>query len=357
MFGYIPSWDYVRVIYRTFSLAECSFACIDEKNHFSGKFDEMGIRPLLNIIRSVLLRNKFEFTTTEGNALKYIRTIMMIVGGICLLGIGCTVQKQESEITLSELKQSDNNIRVPHNDRLHMSTDQRWVEEEGHQSDLIRLQWTAERAKPAIVWLDEKGMNKTAIISHDKANNPDQHDHKHISFETTMSPTGEYPNQLFTRFEIPYDTDVSEIRTHSSNFNVMNGILRVAGEKGTNRDIQFSVAGKENETITRWALRADSSEEPGDNSGADMQFVRYDDDGSVVDSPLTIKRSSGNVGLGTNDPDTKLDVNGDMLRIREKFTPASSTDACSQGQIAWDDDYVYVCVTENKWKRTELSSW
>ncbi len=282
---------------------------------------------------------------------------MMIVGAFCLMGMGCADQKQDTEFNLSELEQSDNNIRVPHNERLHLSTDQQWIKDEGHQSDLIRLQWTADRAKPAIVWVDEKGMNKSAIISHDKANNPEQRDHKHISFETTMSPEGEYPDQLFTRFEIPFDTDVSEIRTHSSNFNVMSGILRVAGERGTNRDLQFSVAGEDNETSTRWAVRADSSEEPGDNSGANMQFVRYDDNGEVIDSPLTIQRSSGNIGVGTNDPDTKLDVNGDKLRIREKYTPASSTDACSQGQMAWDDEHVYVCVTENQWKRTELSTW
>ncbi|AVV58227.1 hypothetical protein C7121_19895 [Paenibacillus glucanolyticus] len=289
--------------------------------------------------------------------MKLLKTIAVTLAGICLLGIGCTGQNQGDETTQVQLEQSGSNIRVPHNERLHLSTDQKWIEQEGHQSDLIRLQWTAERAKPAIVWMDEKGKDKTAIISHDKANNPQQRDHKHISFETTMSPTGEYPNQLFTRFEIPFDTDVSEIRTHSSNFNVMSGILRVAGESGTNRDMQFSVAGEDNETTARWAIRADSSEESGDNSGADLQFVRYADDGEVVDSPLTVQRSSGHVGIGTNDPDTMLDVNGDKLRIREKYTPASSTDACSQGQMAWDEEYVYVCVTENKWKRTEISTW
>ncbi|KZS43162.1 hypothetical protein AWU65_00635 [Paenibacillus glucanolyticus] len=289
--------------------------------------------------------------------MKLLKTIAVTLAGICLLGIGCTGQNQGDETTQVQLEQSGSNIRVPHNERLHLSTDQKWIEQEGHQSDLIRLQWTAERAKPAIVWMDEKGKDKTAIISHDKANNPEQRDHKHISFETTMSPTGEYPNQLFTRFEIPFDTDVSEIRTHSSNFNVMSGILRVAGESGTNRDMQFSVAGEDNETTARWAIRADSSEESGDDSGADLQFVRYADDGEVVDSPLTVQRSSGHVGIGTNDPDTKLDVNGDKLRIREKYTPASSTDACSQGQMAWDEKYVYVCVTENKWKRTEISTW
>ncbi|MCT1402083.1 hypothetical protein AK95_11535 [Paenibacillus sp. LC231] len=289
--------------------------------------------------------------------MKLLRTMMIIMGSFFLLGIGCTDQKQGVTTKLGQSEQVGDDIRVPHNERLHLSTDKKWIEQEGHQSDLIRLQWTAERAKPAIVWMDENGKDKTAIISHDKANNPEQQDHKHISFETTMSPTGQYPNQLFTRFEIPFDTDISEIRTHSSNFNVMSGILRVAGESGTNRDIQLSAVGKDNETTPRWAVRADSLEEAGDNTGANLQFVRYGDDGEVLDSPLTMRRSDGNIGIGTSEPDTKLDVNGDMLRLREKYTPASSTAACNQGQISWDDQYVYVCVAQNNWKRTELSSW
>lgn len=283
--------------------------------------------------------------------------VTVILGGVCLLGAGCAEQSQGGKTTLGQAVQNGNDIMIPHNDRLNLSTDKKWIEQEGHQSDLIRLQWTAERAKPAIVWVDEAGKNKTAIISHDKANNPEQHDHKHISFETTMSPTGQYANQLFTRLEIPFDTDISEIRTHSSNFNVMNGVLRVAGEKGSNRDIELSVAGKENKTTPRWVVRADSSQESGDNTGSNLQFIRYDDHGKVVDSPLSILRTNGNIGIGTNDPDTKLDINGDKLRIREKYTPASSSSACSQGQMAWDDDHVYVCVAENNWKRTELSSW
>ncbi|BFH65701.1 hypothetical protein [Paenibacillus azoreducens] len=291
--------------------------------------------------------------------MKFSKMMMatVILGGVCLLGTGFTTKQLGAEVTPEQSEQDGGEIRVPHNERLLLSTDQKWIEKEGHLSDMIRLQWTADRAKPAIAWADEKGMDKTAIISHDKANNPEQHDHKHMSFETTMSPTGEYANQLFTRLEIPYDTDVSEIRTHSSNFNVMNGILRVAGETGTNRDLQFSVAGKDNETTPRWAVRADSSKEAGENTGADLQFVRYDDEGEAVDSALTVQRSGGNVGIGTDDPDTKLDVNGDKLRVRNKYTPASSKEACSQGQIAWDDQYVYVCVAKDSWKRTELSSW
>ena len=38
-------------------------------------------------------------------------------------------------------------------------------------------------------------------------------------------------------------------------------------------------------------------------------------------------------------------------------TPASSSEACQAGQVAWDEAYVYVCVAANKWKRTALASW
>ncbi|MBA9087224.1 hypothetical protein FHR92_003706 [Fontibacillus solani] len=246
-------------------------------------------------------------------------------------------------------------VAFPHNERIHLSTDQKWIASEGHLSDLIRLQWTAERAKPAIAWADEKGKDKTAIVSHDKANNPEQHDHKHISIETTMSPTGKYKDQLYTRFEIPYDTDVSEIRTHSSNFNVMDGILRVAG--GGNRDLQFASTAKENVTSPLWTLRANSSQLTGQNQGADLQIIRYSDKGEVLDSSLTVKRNNGNIGIGTATPESKLDVNGDSIRIRESKTPASSTSPGNKGDIAWDDKYMYVCVAKDTWKRSELSSW
>ncbi|WP_055105667.1 hypothetical protein [Paenibacillus ihumii] len=246
-------------------------------------------------------------------------------------------------------------IAFPHNERIHLSTDQKWVASEGHLSDLIRLQWTADRAKPAISWADEKGVDKTAIVSHDKANNPEQRDHKHISIETTMSPDGKYKDQLFTRLEIPYDTDVSEIRTHSSNFNVMDGILRIAA--GGNRDLQFAKTGKDNATTPLWSLRANGSELKGNNAGGDFSLVRFSDDGEAIDSSLFVKRSDGNIGVGTNDPQSKLDVNGNGITIREPKTPASSKAPGNKGDIAWDENYIYVCVAKDTWKRMELSSW
>jgi hypothetical protein len=67
--------------------------------------------------------------------------------------------------------------------------------------------------------------------------------------------------------------------------------------------------------------------------------------------------ATGNVGIGTTTPTQKLDVNDTGLRIDQSMTPATSSDPCNQGQIAWDTNYVYVCVATNTWKRAALSSW
>ncbi|GED31699.1 hypothetical protein [Brevibacillus centrosporus] len=261
----------------------------------------------------------------------------------------------ESQFTGSALP--GGGIEVPHNQRFHLSTDQQWVSSQGHLSDLIRLQWTADRAKPAISWVDEAGKDKTAIVSHAKANDPNQEDHNHLSIETTMSPTGKNANQLFTRFEIPFDQDVAEIRTHSSNLNVVDGLLRMAGSDGVNRDVQFAKTSDGNVTSPRWTLRADSTNETGANAGSNFHIIRYSDAGEEIDTPFSINRKNGNVGIGSADPTTKLDVDGDRIRIRQSAAPASSSAPGNVGEIAWDSNYVYVCVAPNKWKRTELSSW
>lgn len=283
--------------------------------------------------------------------------VSLLVGAALGISVMVLGGNSEADISFRESSLPGGGIEVPHNQRFHLSTDKQWVSAEGHLSDLIRLQWTKERAKPAISWLDENGLNKTAIVSHGKANNPKQHDHKHMSFETTMSPDGEYPDQLFTRLEIPYDQDVAEIRTHSSNFNVMDGILRIAGTEGVTRDLAWAKSSDGNKTIPRWILRADASEESGGNAGSNLQLIRYSDDGEALDSPLTIMRGNGNIGIGTSNPQAKLDISGDSIRIRESMTPASSSSPGEVGEMAWDNGYMYVCVAPNTWKRAALSSW
>ena len=37
--------------------------------------------------------------------------------------------------------------------------------------------------------------------------------------------------------------------------------------------------------------------------------------------------------------------------------PESATSEGHKGQISIDENYIYVCVDENTWKRTKLSGW
>ena len=252
--------------------------------------------------------------------------------------------------------------KLPDNERFHLATSNKWIYSQGHLSDLIRLQWLNNEAKPAISWCDENGDDKAAIIAHDYLDFQSGNRHQHISIETTMSPSGQYAGQLFTRMEFPWDADTCEIQTHSSNFTVRSGVCRVTGEDGANKEFRIQRENGTDTGVSRWSIRADNTSETGGNAGSDFRIVRYDDAGTALDAPIFIKRSNAQVGIGTITPTARVDINNTIanekgLRIRNKFTPASATAPGNQGEIAWDDNYIYVCVAANTWKRTALTSW
>ena len=68
------------------------------------------------------------------------------------------------------------------------------------------------------------------------------------------------------------------------------------------------------------------------------------------------KLKSSNISVVNND------VNGiDTLSCKSLLitnsAPTSSTSPGTKGNIVWDNDYIYVCVADNTWKRTPLSTW
>lgn len=64
-----------------------------------------------------------------------------------------------------------------------------------------------------------------------------------------------------------------------------------------------------------------------------------------------------NCAIGNLSATAKLDVQGNTIRLRTARTPASATAAGNTGDICWDSNYIYVCVSSNTWKRTALSTW
>ena len=67
----------------------------------------------------------------------------------------------------------------------------------------------------------------------------------------------------------------------------------------------------------------------------------------------------GNIGINNESPTSKIDIIGTngyaQLRLRRAYTPTSTADSNGEdGDIAWDDDYIYIKTTAG-WKRTTLS--
>ena len=106
--------------------------------------------------------------------------------------------------------------------------------------------------------------------------------------------------------------------------------------------------------------------------GVDIGRIRsYDEDSGEtgIYKPLLIDadplyfntNSNGSVGIGTPSPTAKVDVNGstgyDQVRMRRSYTPSATSDTNGNtGDIAWDDDYIYI-KTSAGWKRAALTTF
>ena len=67
--------------------------------------------------------------------------------------------------------------------------------------------------------------------------------------------------------------------------------------------------------------------------------------------------SANKVGIDTNAPEVKLDINDNAIRIRNSSTPSSAGDFGVAGEIRWDANYIYVCTATDTWKRVAISTW
>jgi len=97
-----------------------------------------------------------------------------------------------------------------------------------------------------------------------------------------------------------------------------------------------------------------------DNNSTAQVFQIGVNNTGVSGTPLVTVQESGNVGIGTTSPTisdgTGLHLAGKILRIETSKTPAGSG-AGNAGEICWDSDFLYVCVTTNSWRRVALSAF
>lgn len=60
--------------------------------------------------------------------------------------------------------------------------------------------------------------------------------------------------------------------------------------------------------------------------------------------------------LVVNTPASRVEINTD-LQISQPTVPVSAAATGAAGQVAWDNDYLYVCVATDTWKRVAISTW
>ena len=89
-------------------------------------------------------------------------------------------------------------------------------------------------------------------------------------------------------------------------------------------------------------------------NGDDVDFRVESDSNTHM---LFVDGGNEKVGIGTSSPTEVLDIDGTSIRLRQSLTPSSASDVGAAGQIAWDANYIYVCVATDTWKRVAIGSW
>lgn len=244
--------------------------------------------------------------------------------------------------------------------------------EKAHYGELIRLDAKHQQAKAVIAFREgytDEGKDEPRtvawLVAHGEANDSTAENpvwHNHLSFEICdlngmIQTIAEMP---FAPSDVPhaYGLDPDDFQFRTTNKLVAgNQGLYVEGKPGADRSIKFSSGKYAKNGDRRWSVGADTTAETGSQKGSDFRISRYKDDGSFWDTPFFVNRSGGRVGIQCTDPTRVLDINGDTMRLRKPNTPSSATATGKAGCIRWDQDYLYVCVATNKWKRAKLETW
>jgi hypothetical protein len=79
---------------------------------------------------------------------------------------------------------------------------------------------------------------------------------------------------------------------------------------------------------------------------------------TLLDDPnAPLGRATLGLGAADSPTFTKVTASGNTINVATSKTPASASAAGTQGDVAWDADYLYVCVATNSWKRAAIAAW
>jgi len=99
-------------------------------------------------------------------------------------------------------------------------------------------------------------------------------------------------------------------------------------------------------------------------SGASSSgFILFGDSTDADVSQIVYNHATNNMTFVTNTTLGMTLTNGNQLKIEGGLTiadpsiPASSSASGTKGDIAYDDDYIYICISTDTWKRSPLTTW
>jgi hypothetical protein len=95
--------------------------------------------------------------------------------------------------------------------------------------------------------------------------------------------------------------------------------------------------------------------------GSDGSYQIFQSDGA---QQLNAYKSAGQASIYTSDqvPLLLQELGGEIRfsgtpRIMVSATPASAGATGATGTIAWDANFIYICVAPNTWKRVAIATW
>lgn len=100
-----------------------------------------------------------------------------------------------------------------------------------------------------------------------------------------------------------------------------------------------------------FSAEADQSGNTFTTRGKPGSIISGDLAGGIVFSRLPSPSASGQSMVES----ARFNTRGNL--VLSKNPPISSVQACSSGEVAWDEGHIYICTTPNTWKRTALSGW
>lgn len=177
-----------------------------------------------------------------------------------------------------------------------------------NESGTIELKWLHNMAKPAIVWRDQYGDRKAAIVAHDYSFNDDR-PHRHWSVETWYPGDENNPPGLYTRFAVGWGEIKAKIKFSLASVEFGDGVDTTFNASMTqNSPLGFETSSDSDAQIT---LNRGNT-----NSDARIKFKSNDaikwSIGLLDETPdLSFKRVAGG-GVKMKINNSGLLVNGDV---------------------------------------------